>query len=941
MSYLRRLWATIIILIKRLSSQPGLTLAAILGLVIAIALAMSIPIYADSVYYRTFIDSVSTAVDENGEVVPQFAFTFRYGLGLNDPLELDGIAPINDYMDTLAPAVIGLPRDLQVRHYRTEAYPLYPEGATITQDSREAIDWFNISSVTDLEQHLTLVDGEFPVLGDTSDESEMGVLISAAMAEELQIVVGQRFFVYMRDRTPDDLVVSTTIPVRIAGIWTPTDEDDIYWVLHPSVYDEHLLISEDMFVGRVSPYIPDEVYAGMWHHVMNGSSVNYSAVPGLIENVNILFQQANTLLPDIRLVTSPRDQLEAYLRDATILNILMFAFGVPIVGLILAFIGLTRNLAVEQRRNEIAVLRSRGAMRLQLLGAAALEGLLLGVVSLLIALPVSLAVARLIGQTRRFLDFSTLFDTRLVITPLALFAGLVVVLIALLAQLIPTIGATAHTVITYKQERARMQRRPLWQRLWLDVLLMIPAGYGAYLLQQQGNIAVVGREFTRNPFENPLLFLVPAIGILALSLFSLRLLPILMTVIAWIAARTRSTAFLMATRYLARSPGFYNTPLLLLVLTLSLSIFTASLAQTLDQHLEDQSNYLVGAEVTFSDFGEDQIPGAEVDPTEPIWIFRPVSDYLDETGIAHATRVGLYPAASSLGGGTREALYMGVDRYDFADIAYWRDDFAPDDLMTLMNELAFNPDGVLVPFDLMEELSLQIDDTVRVTVHTYGFSTVVDMRIVGGFDLFATWVPDDGPLFVGNLDYFFEQAGAPFPYRVWVRTDPSETLTIDDFWRTPQALIDNVQQGPERQGLFGLLSVGFIAAAILTVLGFLLYVLFSFRRRFIEMGVLRAVGLSAVQMVGLLAWELIFLTLMGGLIGTALGGLASMGFIPNLQVDTGPTSGVPPILVEIAWSQVFRIYVLFGLLFVVALSALAFILRRMRIFQAIKLGETN
>ena len=49
---------------------------------------------------------------------------------------------------------------------------------------------------------------------------------------------------------------------------------------------------------------------------------------------------------------------------------------------------------------------------------------------------------------------------------------------------------------------------------------------------------------------------------------------------------------------------------------------------------------------------------------------------------------------------------------------------------------------------------------------------------------------------------------------------------------------------------------------------------------------------------------------------------------------------VPPFLVEIAWPAVFQIYILFGLMFVVALVALALILRRMRIFQAIKLGET-
>jgi putative ABC transport system permease protein len=97
------------------------------------------------------------------------------------------------------------------------------------------------------------------------------------------------------------------------------------------------------------------------------------------------------------------------------------------------------------------------------------------------------------------------------------------------------------------------------------------------------------------------------------------------------------------------------------------------------------------------------------------------------------------------------------------------------------------------------------------------------------------------------------------------------------------------QRRPDRQGLFGLLSVGFVASAILTVLGFLLYALFSFRRRFIEMGILRAIGLSVRQMIGLLAAELGLLILIGMAAGTALGVLASWLFVPFLQMGTTRT----------------------------------------------------
>ncbi len=134
--------------------------------------------------------------------------------------------------------------------------------------------------------------------------------------------------------------------------------------------------------------------------------------------------------------------------------------------------------------------------------------------------------------------------------------------------------------------------------------------------------------------------------------------------------------------------------------------------------------------------------------------------------------------------------------------------------------------------------------------------------------------------------------------------------------------------------------MGFGAAALLTVLGFLLYALFSFRRRFIELGMLRAIGLSAWQMTMFLAWELAFLIITGLTVGTGLGYWASELFIPYLQVGSGPAARIPPFLVQIAWPAIFRIYALFGLLFIVALVVLAVALLRMKIFQAVKLGET-
>jgi len=222
----------------------------------------------------------------------------------------------------------------------------------------------------------------------------------------------------------------------------------------------------------------------------------------------------------------------------------------------------------------------------------------------------------------------------------------------------------------------------------LDVLLLIPAAYGVYLLREQGSMVMLQEAFGADPLQNPLLFLVPVLSIFALTLSFLRFMPLLMSALSWLAARMHAVGLLMATRHLARTPNSYATPLILLVLTLSLSAFTASLAYTLDQHMHDQHYYEVGADMRFLDQGEgkqdmlaaffedeggnaaDEGGNAADEGGGPRWLFLPVSDYLNATGVEAVTRVGRYPAVSRFSGGAQAGVFIGVDRADFGNVAF-------------------------------------------------------------------------------------------------------------------------------------------------------------------------------------------------------------------------------------------------------------------------------
>ncbi len=954
-----RVWAVFVVAAKRLFSQRWLALATALGLVASVALMMSVPLYADAVYYRVLRQKLERETER-----PPFTFMFRYVGAWAGTVQLEDVLQVDEYLSTTAGPALGLPCKAFVRYFETDNFQLFPQEDVAYADTRDPLTWVSFGSATDLQNHVK-IEGNFPAVADPAPDStsSVEVMVSKSLADELGLQVGETYVTFARRKLEGSAQRTWQIPVTIAGVWEPLDPKEEYWFYRPAALEDVLIVPEETFRGRLSAYLSDEVYLGVWYLVMDGSGVYASDVNWLLVRINSVRQKAAALLPGTELAISPAGALQEYRKASALLTFLLYAFSVPIVGLILAFIALVVGLIVERQRGEIAILRSRGATAVQVLGIALLEGLLIGALALLVGAPVSAAIARIIGRARSFLDFTLRADLRVGITLASLRYGLAAIGLALVAQIVPMIGVARHTVVTYRQERARSLRPPWWQRAWLDVLLLIPAGYGMYLLRRQGSIALPGTRgmLSADPFQNPLLFLVPALGIFAITLFILRILPLVVSAIAWVSSHLGgSVGVLLAARHLSRMPGFYAAPLVLLVLTLSLSAFTASIAQTLDHHLYDQTYYQFGADMRVVEMGESTETdrqmaaafGATPTPIReegPRWLFLPVSEHLKVPGVRAAARVGRYSAFSNLGGGTQEGKFIGIDRLDFAQVAFWRRDFAPQSLGALMNALALEPGGVLVPYGFM---GLNIGDTFRLNVNLYGQRIPMDMKVVGFFHMFPTWYKEeDGVLFVGNLDYLFEQAGGEFPYDVWLKTDANADyervmegvrgLGLDVLsWYAPLIKVADEQQRPERQGLFGVLSVGFMAAALLTVLGFLLYALFSFRRRFIELGILRAIGLSSGQMTTFLAWELAFLILTGAIAGAGLGIWVSHLFIPYLQVGSGAAAQTPPFVVQIAWSAILRICVLFGLLFVAALGGLAVLLLRMKVFQAVKLGET-
>ena len=957
---------------RRLWHQRLLMACLLAGLIAAVGLLAGIPLYADAVQNRLLQGELTEA----GTYRPPFAFLWRYVGAWNGDITWDAYQPINSYLTEQATGIIDLPLAAQtrgerqptvagrtIRHVATAKLRLFP-GAGASFNQNEPLLWANLGFITNLAEQIELVEGTYPA--ETASSANIEVIVSRSTADQLGLQVGE---VYTLFGAGDN----SRLPLQIVGVWQPHDRTAPFWFYQPDAFAEMLFTSEGQFAQQVAPVLADAVSTAVWYQLYDGGRIRPATVDRFLQNVTIVEARATALLNGTTLDASPVSALQNYGRSNNLLTLTLTIFSIPLIGIILYFISLIANMVVGRGASEIAVWRSRGTTRGQVVGVYLLEGLLVGGLGLAGGLWLALQIARLMGRTRTFLDPAILTpstgsglgsgELTPVLSGTAVSYALIGVGLALLALLIPALLAAAHTIVTMRWQQARSLLAPAWQRYFLDVLLLVPPFYGWYQLERQGTISLLGGG--RDPFANPLLFLVPILFCFSLALVALRLFPLLIGGLAWLAEKLPGTTLLLTLRQLARATAQYTGPLLLLTLTLSLASFTASMAVTFDDHLTDQIYYQTGADLNLAELGENteqdnQQPGGLGQPAqpptsanddEPRWLFLPVTDHLLVDGVQAAARVGEYTAVSSIGGRQQSGRILGIDRVDFARVAFYRADFAGNEALGgLMNRLAVQRDHILVSRAFLARNSLQVGDPLRLTIGAAGEFAEAQFTIAGPLDLFPTQYPQDGPFFVANLDHLHEALGGTYPYNVWLQTDSAVPASeIVDGVRqlgfaviTAQDARDRIlqeQTRPERQGLFGLLSVGFLAAALLTVLGFLVYAVVFFRQRTIQLGMLRAIGLSVGQMAAYLAGEQAVLIAAGVGLGTGLGVWASRLFIPFLQIGEGKTAVTPPFIVQIAWEQLGTIYALFAAMFIIAVLVLIALVARMRIFEAVKLGE--
>jgi putative ABC transport system permease protein len=202
---------------------------------------------------------------------------------------------------------------------------------------------------------------------------------------------------------------------------------------------------------------------------------------------------------------------------------------------------------------------------------------------------------------------------------------------------------------------------------------------------------------------------------------------------------------------------------------------------------------------------------------------------------------------------------------------------------------------------------------------------------------------------VANLN-FMQEVNLTEPYQVWLKKKPGATLkNISDELTSKKVDIDSItdaaqkiilsKNDPMLQGTNGALTLGFITTMIITVLGFLIYWILSIKKRSLQFGIFRAIGLTSREVVGMIACEQIFITGSSIFAGIGLGNITSKIFVPLFQMVYSSEQQVPPFKVISDLSDYLRLYTIVALMLILCFIIIGRLIFRINISQALKLGE--
>lgn len=647
--------------VRRLAAHWRLTAAAGGGVLLAVALMASGVIYGSALEESALRHTLRTAPYRETNLAVR----------IFNPLDRDLYASDSRWMQEtvlrpLAPYFKGSAQFAQTATFFFLGRPQV-EGDDATRP-RGALQ-----AISDMEAHIRLVEGRFP-----QPSPGLEVMLDAAGARILSLRPGDTFSLYpaVANRPQE------AQPVTVVGIFEPLDASEEFWHNPKDKFTQTgetwttvpLWIHPSALLGEVATRWPGIFTDFLWYLYLDREGLKPAQVVPLKATlrgaIGAIYAQRSNGSAETRLDRV----LERYQAQVVVARVPLFLLVFLVVGIILYYLSLVGGFLARARAGEVAIVRSRGASRGQVLLMAFLEGAVLALPALvlgpLLAMGFAMAVGTLFPASGvREAVFSAFSLRVLGLGALGAFLSALVLALSMLS-------VSRWSIVDLRLSLARPTPLPFFHRTYLDLLLLGLIGMLWWQIRSRGSFLV--RPLGGDLQLDLTLILGPVLGLVALGLLVLRFFPLLVGLLARLAERRGPVWLVQGFRRAARDPLPSGSLVVLLILAASLGVFGTAFRSTQERSQREQALYEVGADYRVAYTGMERLMAR-----------RSLGEALRKVpGVAAASDALRAPAGIMAEGFGRSANLLAVDPATLAQVAWDREGLVGSTLRQKIRTLA-------------------------------------------------------------------------------------------------------------------------------------------------------------------------------------------------------------------------------------------------------------
>lgn len=933
------------IMLQKILHKKWMVCSLLIGNILLIAIAASHPMYQEASQKRMLSDEFTTYLNENNAYPTVVNMTGRVRKQLGKS-EIDKVRTFADHFEA----------DYGVKLLEKVCYQnlLASDATSLTiHDGVSNTQSMFIASLSGLDQHTKILTGRM-YSDSIAEDGYVEAVISQSAMVKMNLLVGEELEF-------EDLLLKdgSTLHVRIVGVYTNAKSDDLYWVNTPDSYDQQCMISPKLlsqlflFDGAKKYSINEQ-----WHLLFDYSKLRPSQVDSLLKRTNQFVEQYNSIYLEAK-TPAYVELLNDYAANVKQITVTLSILEVPVIVLLCAFLFMISRQMFEMEENEIAIFKSRGASKNQIIRLYLMQSGCVSFFSFLIGLPLGSFLCRVLGASSAFLEFGNRRSLTVAYTPRVILFGLLAVLLSIIMTITPVLRQDKATIVSVKRKKRRPQK-PFWQRTYLDLILLAVSLYGFYSFK--GRETELLEKVISGKALDPLLFLSSSLFILGAGFASIRLQNLIVKLLYQIRKKSWKPASYISFLQLIRTRNSQSFIIVFLVLTVALGVFNTTVARTILSNAQKNKEYTIGADIILQEKWEDNSLYVNQDPTVALTYTEP--DYGKFGQIKGAKAIAkVYrndKAQTKIDKKDISISVMGIDTKPFGEVTSLNRSLLKYPYYTYLNVLSKNDEAVLVSSNFRDQMGLKIGDQIAYTAEDKSIKGSISGTIYGFFDYWPTYSPTsvtllpDGSvqeqnnyLIVGHLARIQNIWGV-LPYEIWMKQNGStqpvyqyindNNLQLTQFTDQAQK-VEDISREPLFQGTNGILTMSFIVILLICSVGYLIYWILSIRSRELLFGILRAMGVTKEEILHMLVNEQILTGFFAILFGAGIGVLASHMYVPMIQIAYSGADRVLPLELITKGSDLLRLFLVIGAVFLACLIILIRQVFRMKISQALKLGE--